>query len=327
MTICIDVFKNLSIQNNNGITNIGPCCVATHKNVDVIEFFKDDVLTGIRKEWSEGNFPPACNNCKREEDAGNSSRRLGSNMWYADNNLYNTELELIRLDFWVGDLCNLACCICGPSSSSVWKQELKLPIQNKKTVVNKNWNFLDLNKIRFIHFNGGEPLLSKEHIRLLESIPDKSLVHINYNTNGTVLPDEYLIELWSKFKLVQIDISIDDVESRFEYQRYPGKWSSVTSNLKWLVDNCPVNTMFAVNTTVSILNNGNLNNLDAWLLENFKTNRLGDPVEYRKQFANGLLSLDGIPENKDKIVDFLNGCDLRRGTSWKTTFPELEQLI
>ena len=103
MTICIDVFKNLSIQNNNGITNIGPCCVATHKNVDVIEFFKDDVLTGIRKEWSEGNFPPACNNCKREEDAGNSSRRLGSNVWYTDNNLYNTALELNRLDFWVGD--------------------------------------------------------------------------------------------------------------------------------------------------------------------------------------------------------------------------------
>ena len=324
---CIDAFKNLSIRNDAGILQLSTCCQAQHNPENIINFFNNDFLNSIRQSWNNGISPSACFMCKDAEDVNFQSRRQGTNEWYKDRGLYNNEVELIRLDIWVGDLCNLACCICGPMDSSRWKQELNYPNKNKKVTVNDNWKLLDLSKIQFVHFNGGEPLLNKEHIRLLEAIPNKAEVHINYNTNGTILPSDNLLNLWSKFKLVQLDFSIDDIDDRFEYQRYPAKWTDIKNNLKWFYDNCDVNTMFAVNTTVSILNHNNLNNLNAWLMENFISNRMGDPVEYRKQYAVGPMALNGFADRKTKIIEFLNGCDKRRGSDWRATFPELTKLL
>ena len=136
---------------------------------------------------------------------------------------YNQDIDLLRLDYWTGDLCNLACVICGPQNSSVWKQQLNIPINRRINSVNDFWTNLDLTKIKFVHFNGGEPLLSKEHVKFLHAFPNKEQVTLNYNTNGTILPGKELNDLWLQFKLVQLDFSIDDIGDRFEYQRWPAK--------------------------------------------------------------------------------------------------------
>jgi sulfatase maturation enzyme AslB (radical SAM superfamily) len=180
---------------------------------------------------------------------------------------------------------------------------------------------MDLSKLRHVHFNGGEPLLSKEHVEFLKEIPNKQQVSLNYNTNATILPDKDLLDLWSKFKLVQLDFSIDDIGARFEYQRYPAKWNQVTHNLQWFIDNAPHNCMFAVNTAVGILNQLNLDNLNAWLKQNFHTSRFTDPIEHRQQLTWGTLALTAP---MDQAIKFLNACDARRGTNWQETFPELK---
>ena len=318
MNICYDAFKNINIENQGNQLAISPCCMSPVQSIDIIDFKNNSYLNQIREEWHLGKFPLACKNCEKAESADLVSRRQGANQWYRDNNSDNTNIELIRIDYWTGDLCNLACVICGPKYSSRWKQELS--IQSRQVTVNKFWRLLDLTKLKFIHFNGGEPLLSKEHVEFLKEIPDKSRVHINYNTNATVLPDQYLIDLWSKFQLVQLDFSIDDIGERFEYQRYPAKWSNVVENLQWFVDHAPHNCMFAVNTSVGILNHANIDNLTQWLKENFHTTRFTDPIEYRQQLVQGIFSLD---QPKEKAIKFLDECDIRRGTNWKTTFPEL----
>jgi MoaA/NifB/PqqE/SkfB family radical SAM enzyme len=215
--------------------------------------------------------------------------------------------------------------ICGPGNSSAWKEELKIPLIERKNTVNYTWQDFEISKLKFIHFNGGEPLLSKEHMEFLQAIPNKSQVHLNYNTNGTILPTDRLLKLWEQFKLVQIDFSIDDIEDRFEYQRYPANWDRVKDNLQWYVDNSPVNCMFAVNTTVSILNQANLENLSAWLKSNFYVNRVTDPIEHRQQSAFGIFALDYT--DKSVVVEFLNACDQRRGTNWRTIFPELVEIL
>ena len=317
---CIDAFKNLFIEIKNGDIAISPCCLHQTNPTSIINFTDDKLLTATRNQWDNDIIPTGCKACEQSEEYTGTSRRIDSNKWYVDNGYSNTDIELIRIDYWTGDTCNLTCAICGPDSSSAWKTELKLPIQRKQTV-NRVWRDLDLIPIKLIHFNGGEPLLSKEHVLFLEAIPDKSQVHINYNTNGTILPSADLLELWSKFKLVQIDFSIDDIEERFEYQRYPAKWGNVTENLQWFIDHCPVNCMFAVNTTVSILNQHNLVNLNNWLITNFKENRVTDLIAHRQQLANGIFALDNT--NIIEIINFLDNCDLRRNTNWKSIFPEL----
>jgi hypothetical protein len=321
---CYDAFKNINIVSQGDHLAISPCCVSPVKSIDKIDFKNDSYLNQVREGWHSGKFPSACNDCKKTESSGMISRRQGSIQWYTDHNSDNTDIDLIRLDYWTGDLCNLACVICGPDNSSKWKQELSIPIQSRHVVVNKFWRSLDLTTLKFIHFNGGEPLLSKEHVAFLKEIPNKSRVHINYNTNATVLPDQYLLDLWSEFQLVQLDFSIDDIRERFEYQRYPAKWAKVVDNLGWFIDHAPHNCMFAVNTSVGILNHANVDNLTQWLKENFHTTRFTDPIEHRQQLVLGIFRLGGL---KKQAIEFLDACDRRRGTNWKTTFPELVDTV
>lgn len=323
--VCADTYKNLNIEVHNDSMAISPCCLTPTKIINELDFINDEYLKSFREKFNTGEFPNSCHQCKHQEDRGQISRRQASNQWYQDHKKLDKNLDLIRLDYWTGDLCNLRCVICGPKNSSSWKEELNIPKQDK--TVNKFWNKLDLSKLEYIHFNGGEPLLAKEHVNLLKAIPNKSTVHLNYNTNGTVLPTKKLLDIWGEFKLVQIDFSIDDVESRFEYQRYPASWTNVMDNLKWFIDNSPANCMFATNTTVSALNYSNLDNVKSWLQKNFSTNRVSDPIEHRTQPAVGLFAVETIRENKSNILQFLEACDQRRNTSWRQTFPELIELI
>ena len=234
MSLCIDPFKNLNIVYRDSKLTISPCCVSPTKQIDTIDFYNNQYLLDIRNSWKEGKFPTACVACENNRLV----RMSGSNQWYADNNHNNTDVELVRLDYWTGDICNLRCVICGPTLSSSWKQELNLPEQH--IIHNDFWKTLDLSRLEFVHFNGGEPLLSKEHVKLLEAIPNKATVHVNYNTNGTIRPSKKLLDLWAEFKIVQLDFSIDDIGERFEFQRFPAKWSAVTENLQWFIDNSPV---------------------------------------------------------------------------------------
>ena len=323
---CLDAFKNINIVTQNNTLSVSPCCLVTTFPVESIDFNNEN-LTNIRKTWLTEKFPKECNVCQQAETNNTLSRRMASNRWYQDNNYNNTDVELIRLDYWTGDLCNLRCAICGPDNSSAWKEELNFPKELKQSSVNKFWKTINLSNIKFIHFNGGEPLLSKEHVVLLQDIPDKSCVHINYNTNGTILPSLELLELWAQFRIVQIDFSIDDIGKRYEYQRYPANWAEVTKNLQWFIDNCPVNCMFAVNTSVGILNYLTLSEVNDWLKTNFYSNRVTDPIEHRQQPVVGLFSLDNAATNSDAIVHFLDNCDNRRGTNWRLTFPELSKSI
>jgi sulfatase maturation enzyme AslB (radical SAM superfamily) len=319
MNICIDAFKNLNVVSAAGL-KLGPCCLTDPVSVEKIDFYNNEYLQTVRNSWKKEKWPSACSRCKTVESQGGVSRRQGATDWYHSNGITDIEPALVRLDYWTGDLCNLACTICGPSSSSVWKQELNFPAELKKTTVNKFWKDLDTSQLRYVHFNGGEPLLSKEHVKFLHALPNKNLIHINYNTNGTILPSQELLDIWSQYKLVQLDFSIDDIGERFEYQRYPAKWTEVVDNLQWFIDHSPHSCMFAVNTTVSMLNQCNLDNLNHWSQENFCVSRFTDPIEHRQQLAYGLFALT---QSRKLALKFLDECDARRGTNWRTTFPEL----
>ena len=322
---CIDIYKNINIVARQNSLAISPCCISPIRPANVVDFLNNEYLVSLRNEISTGQLPTACSSCKNAESAGLTSRRQGSNSWYKDHNLDNVKVELIRMDYWTGDTCNLACVICGPHNSSVWKQELGLPIELQKSTANQFWKTIDLSNIQFIHFNGGEPLLSKEHVKLLQAIEHKNQVHLNYNTNGTILPNEELLNLWGHFKLVQLDFSIDDIGERFEYQRFPAKWVQVTDNLQWYIDNAPNNCMFATNTSVGILNYATQDKLLTWLKHNFHTTRFTDSIEHRQQLTHGMFALKDADKRKFKIIATLDSIDQRRGTDWRAVLPELSQ--
>jgi sulfatase maturation enzyme AslB (radical SAM superfamily) len=317
---CIDAFKNLNVANFQGQLKVSPCCAMPTKNTTTVDFYSNAYLVKIRDHWAQNIWPSECKNCKNQEQANLPSRRQGSNNWYAERNINDTQVELIRLDYWVGDTCNLACAICGPSNSSTWKKELKIPVSSSPAVVNKFWRNLDLSSLKSIHFHGGEPLLSKEHVEFLLAVPNKQQVEITYNTNATVKAGQSLLDLWKEFRLVVLDFSIDDIGKRFEYQRYPASWDKVVKNMNWYLSAAHHNTMFNINTTVSWLNRCSLSSLDEWVSKNFYVSRFGDPIQHRKQFAAGQLDIN---QNLETVKKYLNDIDSRRGTNWRETFPEL----
>lgn len=319
LMICFDPFKNSFISATPGGIGVSPCCLVPPKTVEHLDFQNNEYLNAFRSQWKLGQVPTSCQKCVQDEKEFGSSRRQDSIQWYRNNNLDNTDVDLVTLDFWVGNVCNLRCAICSEKWSSAWQAELGLHNSDLHSV-NSFWKDLDLTKVRAVHFNGGEPLLSKEHVKFLEALPNKGSVIVSYNTNGTILPSEKLIELWSDFELVKIVFSIDDVEDAFEYQRFPAKWADVTKNLKWFVDHAPVNCMFGVHTTVSILNSHRMDQLNTWLDENFNQNRCGDPVFRSTHLATGRLDLRTVTAS---TFEFLDSIDRRRGLNWRELFPEL----
>jgi organic radical activating enzyme len=246
-----------------------PCCLAIDEitddtgrkydlnKTDLQTIYNSTYMQKLRQQFRAGEKPETCNRCWQEEDAGRASKRIYSKIRlkeFVDKVDYanDTPDQLWFVDLKLGNICNLQCRICGSWSSSRWAQEEidYIPeLKNKKDHLAYKflqqgawprktqtfWNNLRelLPNIKYFEFTGGEPFMIQEHFDLLQYAVDQGHaqnIDIHYNTNGTQWPDAH--ELWKHFKRVDIAFSIDNVEQRFEYERYGAKWNEVTENIK-----------------------------------------------------------------------------------------------
>ena len=209
-------------------------------------------MGNLRQQFRNGERPATCSRCWEEEAAGRDSKRIHSQVrlkeLYAKVDWANDKPDqLWFIDLKLGNICNLKCRICGSWSSSKWASEemdYLPPGRDKKSHIAYTWlkqgrwpeestDFWEnlkslLPNIKYFEFTGGEPWLIQEHWDLLKyavSTGDSKHIDIHYNTNGSVNPfGEDQSALWSEFGRVDIAFSIDNVEDRFEYERYGAKW-------------------------------------------------------------------------------------------------------
>jgi len=285
------------------IGTVRPCCLADDEIVDSnsIKFnlksanFKDiqnsEYMYQLRQEFLAGNKPATCRKCWNEEKSGRTSKRMHtldrlkhmgiSSEWTQDAK------PLMFLDLKLGNICNLKCRICGSWSSSQFATEeiAHLPSEEKKKSHayamlkagawprenTQFWQQIDsvLNDIRYIEFTGGEPFMIQEHFEMLQGMVDRGIAHqveIHYNTNGTMFPEQ-AEEIWKHFKTVEIAFSIDDVGSRFEYQRTNARWDDVQSNIEKffaLKRYLPSVIQLQVCTTVNVFNVRYIDEVARW---------------------------------------------------------------
>jgi MoaA/NifB/PqqE/SkfB family radical SAM enzyme len=74
----------------------------------------------------------------------------------------------------------------------------------------------------------------REHFDMLRGLVERGIagnIEIHYNTNGTQWPED-AADIWQHFKLVEIAISVDDIGTRFEYQRTNATWAEVCANIE-----------------------------------------------------------------------------------------------
>ena len=251
------------------IGTVRPCCLAMDEITDdngdkyklattgLIEIQNSNSMKKLREDFLAGKKPQNCRRCWNEERAGRTSKRMHTldrlkHMIGTDVSWSTDAMPLMFLDLKLGNICNLKCRICGSWSSSQFAAEeikynraeetrgsfayqmLKDGAWPREST--QFWVDLDrhLDNIRYIEFTGGEPFMIREHFQLLQKLVDTgraAQVEIHYNTNGTQYPEEGEA-IWKHFKNVEIALSIDDVEGRFEYQRTNAVWTEVVENVE-----------------------------------------------------------------------------------------------
>jgi MoaA/NifB/PqqE/SkfB family radical SAM enzyme len=250
------------------IGTVRPCCLAEEEIIDdtgnkfdlatadlsVVQNSK--YMTDLRQQFVNGQQPRTCRKCWNEERSNRTSKRMHTldrlKHMINDEDWTSDAKPLMFLDLKLGNICNLKCRICGSWSSSTFAtEELHFlgPEEKKNSFHytmlkqgawprqnNQFWDQINniIDQIHYIEFTGGEPFMIREHFQMLQGIVDRGIagqVEIHYNTNGTQWP-EHAIDIWRHFKTVEIAFSIDDIESRFEYQRSNAVWNEVKDNIE-----------------------------------------------------------------------------------------------
>jgi molybdenum cofactor biosynthesis enzyme MoaA len=139
--------------------------------------------------------------------------------------------DLQTIDVRWTNLCNFACVYCGPKFSSKWGEELKIrsttPSEQQLNDF-KNYIYDHAHQLKHVYLAGGEPLLMKENLILLEKINPDANIRVNTNLSKV---DTKVFETICKFSNVHWTVSVETIEQEFEYIRHGGRWQDFLENL------------------------------------------------------------------------------------------------
>jgi radical SAM protein with 4Fe4S-binding SPASM domain len=275
MPFCYSPWTNIDISPSGDIT---PCCKFQKKYYDriyniqqdsIYDYMNSNLLQNVKLDFEKQQWPVGCERCKIEEQNGiDSKRNLDWDRWQEYYKKFDlNDPNFITASIAFGNTCNLKCITCGSHSSSRWQQEYR-EIYNvfyphvkfyKKDFIEK---FIELAP-GLIHLDipGGEPFLSgvEEQKALLHYYIDQNRANqitLHYTTNATVFPDNSWWNLWSHFKEIDLQLSIDGIHDRYEYIRFPAEWQQVVNNIQKYIDQNQSRTNFrlSVSHTVSAYN-------------------------------------------------------------------------
>ena len=328
------------------IGTVRPCCLADDEILDdagnkfalstanFADIQNSNHMRRLREQFLAGERPQTCRKCWNEERGGRTSKRMHT-LDRLKHTIKDTEWTadakpLMFLDLKLGNICNLKCRICGSWSSSQFATEEinQLPREEQKSSHayqmlragawprenTQFWQQIDsvLTDIRYIEFTGGEPFMIDEHFDMLQGIVDRGIadqVEIHYNTNGTQYPARGEA-IWRHFKTVEVAFSIDDIGSRFEYQRTNADWAEVCANLDRFRDlkECHSNIVLQVCTTVNVFNVRYLDQVAHWIDQNKESFNF---VYWNMMHDAWYFSIATLPETaKAGITEHLQGANV-----------------
>jgi len=345
------------IIGDSNTLSFNPCCLYN----DFIPYHPT-VFKKYRKLWIEADkeYLPGCSKCELKEKTHGVSRttRLIINNQIPDD----IDDQIYKVEVVLDTTCNAACIQCGTQQSSLWRNEYaKL---EKKTDIPKDRHYIQMqpesqidSKINLIkkdinikdvktwHFWGGEPLLTDTHLKFLREIEDYKSIKLVYTTNGSIFPDNETLEIWSKCREILILISVDGVNDRFHYCRWPLKWDKWTNNALRFKHETSNNITFCFNLCVMPMNIFYVNEVSEWIYKNFSTsenalnyirsegviNAANTPMSLREKvwkkygdyhMVSKILSELPVEDTKN-MLEHLEKWDKVRKLDWRKTFPEI----
>lgn len=277
---------------------------------DFLSSWNSSYMKNVRKQMMNGEMPPSCLKCYKEEAAGHRSKRQWETEYWSkrvnvDDLIENTNddgsvpPQLAYIDLRFGTKCQLACVMCSPHDSSGWIKDYKAifpAVENASLKTTMQWKdkgsyngssynwhkqnpvfweqfYEQIPNMQQIYFAGGESLIIEEHYEILEKCIEMGYakdLEIRYNSNGVEWRDD-LFELWKQFKLVRFHYSIDSIEEMNDYIRYPSKWKRQKEVFHILDKETSNNVEVTVACAVQALNIYYIPDLIKWKLEqNFR---------------------------------------------------------
>lgn len=216
---------------------------------DLDDILSNSVSRSVRQDMIDGTKHQRCNTCYRTEDLQNSNplSKISNRIWYMkvmknhDLGAYD-QTEFVSpqiLDLRWRNTCNYRCVYCGPSLSSRWASDrnksANFTIDEHKLAETKKYIFDNIKTIKHVYLAGGEPLLIKENLEVLERLKEHNPnVTIRINTNLSVINNKIFKLLVDDFKNTKWTISVDSIEEDYNYIRYPGDWNNFLKNLTYL---------------------------------------------------------------------------------------------
>ena len=232
--------------------------------------WNNDTMQRIRRQVLNSERPAECAPCFSLEDQGVESlrqRHINGVIPEARINLYpNTPLQEVMpfefptMEIKMNNLCNLKCRMCNPMDSTSWNdwqeveehyiKEDNFLVKKINDLNLKNRPFLDsfvdtdnwwdsfkkiLPYFRRVEFAGGEPLMDPTHYKILDMLaPYGDNIEIKYATNLTTLgkSNRTVWQYWPKFKSVAVNVSIDGIDTSYEYIRGNASWAELVNNIK-----------------------------------------------------------------------------------------------
>ena len=286
--LCVLPFNSISID---AVGELRACCSSGTngfklyaKDLTSEEFINNTKIVELRQNFINGQKSSNCDRCWKMEAIGNSSFRhvANENRSYGIKNNKTIEFKshigfenIQYLDITLGNKCNLACRMCSPFSSSLVAKQWNIinKSQSHQEIIEFDRSTKDkildtINKavnLTEIYMLGGEPLVSEFHEEIVELLiangRSKNL-NLHYNTNLQI-DAERKLEVWEKFRSIDLSISIDGHGDTYEYIRWPGNWSKLYKNIKLVIDYSSQNKNIlpGIATTVQNLNIDNLDQL------------------------------------------------------------------
>lgn len=234
------VMYNVDGKVKNCIRSAGELGNLKHNTIE--EILHNDINLDTQQRMLNNQPGKTCHTCYDLEDG-----KTGFNI-ISDRIFYIRELKRIPLSTYQLDqhnlhtidvrwtnLCNFACVYCSSEFSSRWANELNKPVvspNSEQLARFKQYIFDHAPTLKHVYMAGGEPLLMKENLELLELLQKTNPnVNLRINTNLSKTHTRVFDRI-CEFPNVHWTVSVETVADEFEYIRYGGRWEDFLENLQ-----------------------------------------------------------------------------------------------
>jgi len=244
---------------------------AIQQNLNLIH--NTDEKLAQKQMMLNGKQPSGCSNCWNVENINKDAmtERVHQSYILRHHNFSKFTLDVnhipekITVSF--DSLCNFTCSYCDATQSSSWATDLKingpykrikgddrntyirlgkkdkLTQEEYELVFDKFTQFIitNIKQIKSIRCLGGEPLVSRNFWKFLEtikSVKDHNQIELIIVTNLSEIGNvKKLIESTKSFKNIIIEASTENIEQRAEFLRKGLKWNIFQKNIDYLSAN------------------------------------------------------------------------------------------